>query len=209
MTERRSYEDLELELIEAKADLVENLGIIHNYVDLKYKLQKELVESKKETKKYRQWHEHASKSVRYYREKELPDAQQQVKTLRETLENLRQYAGHEKGADLPMGQSIPECTFWSNFRMCSCGYAKQAIREGQEARDRGDVRSLEDVKRELALQQPATETVCPCNVVFDVMNDKFCTPCWEACYGRRRDINCATPGCVDGKIQVEESTDGN
>ena len=42
----------------------------------------------------------------------------------ETLAELLKYAGHERGADLPMSQSIPECTFWSNHRMCSCGFNK-------------------------------------------------------------------------------------
>ncbi len=88
---------------------------------------------------------------------------------------------------------------------------KAAMKEGLEDIKAGRVRPWPEIAKELGIpipQQPATEAVCPCVVAIDNLDGALCIPCWEACYGRRRHIHCTTPGCVDGKIQVKESTDG-
>ncbi len=72
-------------------------------------------------------------------------------------------------------------------------------------------------------QQPATETVCTCQQLISSGVDtvdkmrELCNPCFytetyidRKIHGAKRhhSPDCTTLGCVDGKIQIEESTDG-
>ena len=68
--------------------------------------------------------EYVSRATFSKLQEEHQASQQQVKVLRDTLPKLFEYASHDRGADLPMSQSIPECEFWSDFHRCSCGYTK-------------------------------------------------------------------------------------
>ena len=98
------------------------------------------------------------------------DSQRQMKGLREALPKLFEHAGHEHGADLPQGQSIPECAFWGDFHRCSCGYtkAREAIESALSASsipvgegECGECPSHHDA--DVPHDQPETQmVVCPC-----------------------------------------------
>ena len=55
------------------------------------------------------------------------------------------------------------------------------------------------------MSEPATETACPCLRATKEGWSYACAPCKEA---NVHLPTCTTSGCVYGKIQVEESTDG-
>ena len=73
---------------------------------------------------------------------------------------------------------------------------RAGVKAGQEARQRGDVQSLKDVKSELAStnETPETGTVCPC---IEALKLSMCL----YCKSRGMHVKCATPGCIDGRIQ--------
>ncbi len=103
-------------------------------------------------------------------ERRIKASQHQLKWLREALPKLFEHAGHEHGADLPQGQSIPECAFWGDFHRCSCGYtkAREAIESALSASsipvgegECGECPSHHDA--DVPHDQPETQmVVCPC-----------------------------------------------
>ncbi|KKN86874.1 hypothetical protein LCGC14_0264360 [marine sediment metagenome] len=86
---------------------------------------------------------------------------------------------------------------------------RAGVKAGQEARQRGDVQSSEDVKSEFTNEPLETGTVCPC-----FGEEVLCIECWairkEILRGgipqTKHSLECTTEGCVDGCIQEGATT---
>ena len=151
-------------------------------------------------------------------------AQRQVEGLREALEKIRSLAWANLVA---RGNTIDEVLTISDLAVAALSasipvgvevskddIAEQLASWSVDAEFRETLKSIVDklndgdwvtlIRDNAAPHQPETQAVCPCEVAIDNLDGELCTPCWEACYGRRRHINCTT---CSGTLTPEEEED--
>ena len=167
-------------------------------------LEQELAQANRERLDWKRW---------------LNDSEQQVKGLRKALLNISELSGmpwsdmREQlrhyvqlattalSASTPVGEE-PDVPEWVREVIHSPEF-KAGVKEGMEDIKAGRTTPWSEVRKELDLpHQPETQTVCPCEVAINNLDGELCLPCWEACYGRRRHINCIS---CSGTLTPEET----
>lgn len=175
------------------------------------RLEQELAEAKNETDKYRQWHEHVGKSMKYYRDDMLPAAQQQVTALWEALEACLHEFRMMNDPYLPSDRHLTPVADMVGMLEAALAATPPAVEEPETDLMLGTIdctcpaneNEPKDDKCPIHLFDPPPaagepETACPCDV-------EPCHSCQEiTSYTRGKIYHSPDCSMCAGKIQVTE-----